>query len=257
MADEDYQSEGAFLLPDSTLLNPNQTLHLDDDTSINSTLLEFLLFFYNATHQGAPPGAPLDRDETSSTHAEYVDDKDMPQFTELSLIKTVVLSVMFFIALIGNSATLFRMFQMRRRRSTINQLIMHLATADLIVTFFCNVTDAVWSSTIQWYAGDTACKLVKFLQVFGLYSSTYVIVIISVDRCLAILDPISKNKAPGRVRTMLIVAWTLSALFSLPQVSQTHMKRILSNAIMLCGFAECDAVHYLSVLECSHYYSCL
>lgn len=247
MTDEDYQSEGVFLPPDSNLLYPNLTFHLDHDTSVNSTLLKFLLFFYNSTHPSVAPGS-ADRDETSPTFAEYLDDKEMPQFTEMSLIKTVVLSVMFFVALVGNAATLLRMYQMRRRRSTINQLIMHLATADLIVTFFCNVTDAVWSSTIQWYAGNTACKLVKFLQVFGLYSSTYVIVIISVDRCLAILDPISKNKAPGRVRTMIIVAWTLSALFSLPQVSQTHTKLILPNVIMLCFLIECNT----ALSECDH-----
>ena len=113
------------------------------------------------------------------------------------------------------------MYRIRRRRSTINLLITHLAVADLFVSFFCNVTDAVWTATVQWYAGDVMCKTIKFLQVFGLYLSTYVIVIISIDRCLAILDPISRNKAPARVRTMLTFAWVLSFMFSLPQVSRS------------------------------------
>jgi len=56
------------------------------------------------------------------------------------------------------------------------------------------------------------------MQVFGLYLSTYVVVIISIDRCMAIVDPISKNRAPRRVRLMLVLAWMLSAAFSLPQV---------------------------------------
>jgi len=56
------------------------------------------------------------------------------------------------------------------------------------------------------------------LQVFGLYLSTYVIVIISIDRCMAIVDPISKNRAPRRVRLMLLAAWVFSAAVSLPQV---------------------------------------
>ena len=145
--------------------------------------------------------------------------QEPPEFNEMSLIKTVVLSAMFVISLIGNTATLIQMFRMRRRRSTINTLIMHLAVADLIVTFFCNVTDAVWASTVQWYGGNALCKLVKFLQVLGLYLSTYIIVIISIDRAYAILDPMSRNSAPKRVRALIIMAWILSALFSLPQVS--------------------------------------
>ena len=142
-----------------------------------------------------------------------------PTFNEMSLIKTIVLSAMFVISLVGNTATLVQMFRMRRRRSTINTLIMNLAVADLFVTFFCNVTDAVWASTVQWLAGNAMCKLVKFLQVFGLYLSTYIIVIISIDRCYAILDPMSRNSAPKRVRVLIILAWIISALFSSPQVS--------------------------------------
>ena len=141
-----------------------------------------------------------------------------PVFNQMSMIKTVVLSIMFFVSLVGNTTTLLQMYRMRRRRSTIITLILHLATADLIVTFFCNVTDAVWASTVQWYAGNAMCKFVKFAQVFGLTLSTYIIVIISIDRCLAILDPMSRNKAPQRVRTMIVLAWILSFVFSAPQV---------------------------------------
>jgi len=56
------------------------------------------------------------------------------------------------------------------------------------------------------------------VEVFGLYLSTYIVVIISIDRCIAILDPISKNRGPHRVKVMIGVAWVLSAVFALPQV---------------------------------------
>uniref|UniRef100_X1YZA9 G-protein coupled receptors family 1 profile domain-containing protein n=1 Tax=Capitella teleta TaxID=283909 RepID=X1YZA9_CAPTE len=142
----------------------------------------------------------------------------IPIFNEMSMIKTVVLSCMFVVAFIGNTATLVQMYRMRRRKSTINLLLLHLAIADLLVTFFCIVSEAVWASTIQWFAGNFMCKLVKFLQVFGLYLSTYIIVIIALDRCLAILDPMSRNRAPRRVRTMITVAWIMAGFFSTPQV---------------------------------------
>jgi len=56
------------------------------------------------------------------------------------------------------------------------------------------------------------------VQVFGLYLSTYIVVIISIDRCIAILDPISKNRGPHRVKIMIGIAWILSTVLSLPQV---------------------------------------
>lgn len=77
--------------------------------------------------------------------------------------------------------------------SSIDVLIGNLATSDLIVTFFCNVTDVVWALTVQWFAGNFACKLVKYLQLFGLYLSTYMVVTIALDRCCAVLDPLSTS----------------------------------------------------------------
>jgi len=104
---------------------------------------------------------------------------EVPRATELSVMQTAVLLVMFVVALIGNSATLARMYRMRRRRSTINLLITHLATADLVVTFFCNVTEAVWISTVQWLAGNVACKIIKFMQVYidptALHTNTLIV----------------------------------------------------------------------------------
>ena len=117
----------------------------------------------NSTGSTGPWSPQLMSVDASPNAADY--EYEMPRFDEMSLVKTVVLLVMFVVALAGNTATLVRMFHMRRRRSTINLLITHLATADLIVTFFCNVTDAVWTSTVQWYAGNAVCKILKYLQV--------------------------------------------------------------------------------------------
>ena len=58
------------------------------------------------------------------------------------------------------------------------------------------------------------------LQVFALYLSTYITIAISLDRCVAILDPMRRQGATQRVRIMMILAWGCSALFSIPQVSE-------------------------------------
>lgn len=57
-----------------------------------------------------------------------------------------------------------------------------------------------------------------YFQVLSLYLSTYITVAISLDRCVAILDPMRRNGAAFRVRIMICFAWIFSALFSIPQV---------------------------------------
>ncbi|XP_061162681.1 gonadotropin-releasing hormone receptor-like isoform X2 [Saccostrea echinata] len=141
----------------------------------------------------------------------------LPPTFQDSLVKTVVLVVLFTISLIGNTATLIQMYRVRKRRSTINTLIVNLAISDLIVTFFCMAAEAIWALTVQWVAGVAMCKMLRFIQGTGLLVSTYITVVISLDRCCVITDPISRNKAPQRVKIMIIMSWFLSALFSVPQ----------------------------------------
>jgi gonadotropin-releasing hormone receptor len=105
------------------------------------------------------------------------------------------------------------------RLGTIELLVGNLAASDLFVTFFCNMTEAVWVSTVQWYAGNVGCKVVKYVQLFGLYLSTYITVVIAIDRCSAVLDPMrDRIAARRRVFVMIGVSWMMSAVFSLPQV---------------------------------------
>ncbi|KAJ8304942.1 hypothetical protein KUTeg_018525, partial [Tegillarca granosa] len=143
--------------------------------------------------------------------------KAPPTFNETFLVKVMILSAICVISFVGNSATLIQMYRMRRRKSTINTLIVNLAIADLFVSVFCMAGEAIWNSTVQWLAGDAICKIFKFMQGFGPLLSTFITVVISVDRCCVILDPMSRNKAPQRVRIMIIISWFLGALFSVPQ----------------------------------------
>lgn len=43
---------------------------------------------------------------------------------------------------------------------------MHLAIADLSVGLVNVLTDIIWKITIEWNAGNIACKVVRFSQVF-------------------------------------------------------------------------------------------
>jgi hypothetical protein len=211
----------------------------------------------NVSGQQAPSTGCADAVTIADSETYLTTSMSPPQFNQLFLIKSIVLLMMFVISLAGNASIVVQLarrcghrwntFARRRRNTpgsrggglpvvlvhvpspsappgsglgTIELLIGNLAASDLFVTFFCNVTDAVWVSTIQWYAGNVGCKLIKYLQLCGLYSSTYITVVIAIDRCSAVLDPMrGRAAARRRVCIMIAVSWLLSAIFSLPQVS--------------------------------------
>lgn len=144
-----------------------------------------------------------------------------PQFTSATFFKVIFLTVMTVFGLIANAATIYSITRNRRRQhswSTIYTLILHLAVADLLVTVFCIGGEAMWSYMVAWTLGNATCKLFKFLQVFSLYLSTFILVLIGVDRFFAIRYPMRGLNTADRCSKLVSVLWILSAVLAVPQV---------------------------------------
>lgn len=132
-----------------------------------------------------------------------------PQLTDKVIIKVIVLGLMGFFSLVGNAATIWNIQKNRASRralrhscSAIYTLILHLSVADILVTFFCIIGEALWSYTVAWLAGEAACKLVKIFQMFALYLSTNVLVLIGIDRWVAVKFPM-KSKSLNTSRFLV------------------------------------------------------
>ncbi|KAK7081837.1 G-protein coupled receptor activity protein, partial [Halocaridina rubra] len=147
-----------------------------------------------------------------------------PQFTVESMIRGSVLSIMAILSLIGNTATIISIARQRSRlNSTVYILIRHLSIADLFVTFACTVTEAVWTYTVQWYGGNVLCKLMKYLQMFSLHLSTFILVLIGMDRYYAVKYPMRRSDIRKYIGYGIIFIWTLSGIFSIPQAVVFHV----------------------------------
>ncbi|XP_066593125.1 cardioacceleratory peptide receptor-like isoform X2 [Prorops nasuta] len=130
------------------------------------------------------------------------------QFTVLWLLFAVIVA--------GNAAVLAGLLLGKRRKSRMDFFIKQLAFADLLVGLISVLTDIVWRSTVTWHAGNVACKLIRFMQAVVTYSSTYVLVALSIDRYDAITRPMNFSGSWWRARALIAAAWGLSVLFSVP-----------------------------------------
>ena len=139
-------------------------------------------------------------------------------FSSDNMMSVIAYCCLFVIAAIGNLTVLITLFRTRRRKSRVNCFIMHLAMADLIVTFVMLPLETAWHITVAWFAGELACRLLMFCRAFGFYLSSFVLVTISLDRYFSIVHPLSIHDADKRGKLLLLFAWLLSAASSLPQV---------------------------------------
>ena len=146
-----------------------------------------------------------------------------PEYLEMSSDTrncVIAYMILFVIAATGNFSVFFSVLQqLRRTKSRISILILHLSIADLLVTFGVIPLEVIWRITVQWYGGNVLCKICKFFHAFGLYLSSMVLICISLDRYFAIIHPLRVTDARRRGRLMLSSAWITAAICSVPQVS--------------------------------------
>lgn len=73
-------------------------------------------------------------------------------------------------------------------------MVVHLTIADLIVSFVVMPLEIGWRISVQWVAGNLACKMLMFIRAFAFYLSSMTLVCLSLDRYLAIAQPMASLK---------------------------------------------------------------
>ncbi|KAM9410009.1 oxytocin receptor [Pholidichthys leucotaenia] len=136
---------------------------------------------------------------------------------QVARVEVTVLALVLFLALAGNACVLLAIHTAKHSQSRMYYFMKHLSVADLVVAIFQVLPQLIWKITFRFYGPDVLCRLVKYLQVVGMFASTYMLVLMSVDRCLAICQPLrSLHRRKDRIYVLL--SWMLSLLFSVPQM---------------------------------------
>nr|XP_029720535.1 gonadotropin-releasing hormone II receptor isoform X2 [Aedes albopictus] len=166
------------------------------------------------TLTGNASGMSSGMDMSNSTETGIV----APGHTETTVAVIIVYCVLFIIAAGGNLSVVITLFRSRRhRRSRVSLMICHLAVADLMVAFIMIPLEVGWRITVQWHAGNVACKVFLFMRAFCLYLSSNVLVCVSLDRCFAVIYPLRVSAARKRGKIMLGGAWFIAFANAIPQ----------------------------------------
>nr|XP_040049342.1 vasopressin V2 receptor [Gasterosteus aculeatus aculeatus] len=138
----------------------------------------------------------------------------------LAVAEVVVLTVILVMALLGNGLVLVVLLRRRQHHNPLHQFMLNLCVADLVVALFQVLPQLVWDAKGLFPGPDFLCRLVKYLQVLGMFSSSYMIVAMTMDRHYAICCPLLAHRsvATQRWNSFILLAWGLSLLLSLPQV---------------------------------------
>ncbi|XP_069819641.1 probable G-protein coupled receptor 150 [Dendropsophus ebraccatus] len=130
-------------------------------------------------------------------------------------LRIISMTVIFIVALVGNSIVLYKICSGKDKKRKINFLITHLALADLYVSLMTLFSQIVWElMEDEWLAGDVFCRIFKVFQVSGLMASSNIIAIVALERHHVIMNPLS---TPLPTRCFAALGWLLALLLSIPQ----------------------------------------
>lgn len=150
---------------------------------------------------------------------------DSETYSGLALEQTVATVVPIFFSIIvvtgffGNCLVILVVCaNPQMRSSTTNILIANLAIADLLFVVFCVPFTAADYMARIWPFGLYWCKTVQYLIVVTAFASIYTLVLMSVDRFLAVVYPITSRsiRTERNAKITILTLWIIILIASLP-----------------------------------------
>ena len=156
-----------------------------------------------------------------SNYSESLSPNDSCGINQPSIItKTglvIAYIVLVFMACLGNTFVIYLVRTTEElKRAAFNYLIVNMAIADVLDVVLASALSVsftfVRSQWIPGLVGEISCRLVHFLFLTSIGLSISTLVIMSVDRYLAIVHSTRKTMTPSTTKRCIAASWVISAI---------------------------------------------
>ncbi|XP_027752845.1 C-C chemokine receptor type 4-like [Empidonax traillii] len=161
-----------------------------------------------------------------STFYEYYDNyNDAPKPCSKESVRIfaasflpVLYSLVFLVGLTGNILVIVVLLKYKRLKSMTDVYLLNLAISDLLFV----LTLPFWSyfAVDQWVFGTPWCKVISWIYLVGFHSGIFFIMLMSIDRYLAIVRAVFSLKARTAFHGLItsLVIWLVAFLASVPEL---------------------------------------
>ncbi|GAU99687.1 hypothetical protein RvY_10648 [Ramazzottius varieornatus] len=176
----------------------------DDKTAVNDSL-------------GCVGGNSNPSNNCISTASSGYHDPLMQNALSITLLSTL-LGLMTICGVVGNVLVILSVALMRKLRTVTNCFIVSLAVADLLVAVFVMPISAFVEVTGEWWFGPLVCWIFISADVFLCTSSIWNLLIISLERFMAINFPLwyGVRRTKRLALYLIAVAWIVSLGICIP-----------------------------------------
>ncbi len=153
---------------------------------------------------------------------EQSDEGNLTFEAVVKVVVPIIFSLIAILGLVGNLLVIIVVSFNNQMRNTTNLLILNLAIADLFFIIICVPFTAMVYSMSQWPFGSVWCKIYQYLLNVTAYSSVYTLVLMSLDRYLAVVHPISSMtiRNDRNAYILILLSWFIICFSNIPVILQ-------------------------------------
>ena len=170
-------------------------------------------------------------------------------------VRIIPYCLIILVSLVGNSMVVAVVYKNPRMRTTVNNYIVNLAIADLLITCYMPRVISIALFGYEWVVGGTTglvmCKLSIFLNQTPMIVSMFTVVAISFDRFNAVVFPLRTFVSARLCNVIILCTWLLALAFRLPTVYAVQLMsedgKLYCNLLLDVTFGQGTAKLYYHV----------
>uniref|UniRef100_UPI0037E799BE chemerin-like receptor 1 n=1 Tax=Semicossyphus pulcher TaxID=241346 RepID=UPI0037E799BE len=164
---------------------------------------------------------PLNQTTTNASdmNGSTSDDNYSELKQSLKIMSLIIYCLAFVLGVLGNGAVIWVTgFKMKKTVNTV--WFLNLAVADFLFTASLPLTVTKLALDFHWPFGKFMCKLNSAISSLNIFASVYILVVISVDRCVSVVWPIwaQNYRSVRKASCVSLGVWVLALIFSSPDL---------------------------------------
>ncbi|XP_017333664.1 C-C chemokine receptor type 5 [Ictalurus punctatus] len=161
---------------------------------------------------------------TEYDYSDVVSSQPCDYGTHASHILPVLYSLFFVVGVLGNMLVLWVILMGPQMKSMTDVSLLNLAIADLLLIF--SLPFLAHYARDTWVFGRAMCTLVLSVYYIGFYSGIFFIVLMSIDRYLAVVHAVFALKIRTKAYGILasLVVWIIAITASFPELLYLGVK---------------------------------
>lgn len=135
----------------------------------------------------------------------------------INIMSLIIYSLAFVLGVLGNGVVIWVTgFKMKKTVNTI--WFLNLAVADFLFTAFLPLSVTYTAMDFHWPFGKFMCKVNTTISYLNMFASVYILVVISMDRCVSVVWPVwaQNHRNVQKASYASLCVWVLALILSAP-----------------------------------------